>query len=129
MPWVKGPREKGCKCQRAIKQRSDQHISCVHVIENKKQTAKQTRRKPKQKRSKKISEPTYCMSKKGTCFNNIFSIQTVPTRKATSCGFCEVVRNQKRKGIKKDRANIFRVCMFSYRTFITNTSVVSGYVG
>ena len=79
MPRFKGPRDKGCRCLRALKQRSDQ--------------------------------------------------QTVPTRKATSCGLCEVVRNQKRKGIKKDRTNIFRVCMFSYCTFITNTSVVSGYVG
>ena len=79
MPRFKGPRDKGCRCLRALKQRSDQ--------------------------------------------------QTVPTRKATSCGLCEVVRNQKRKGIKKDRTNIFRVCMFSYCPFITNTSVVSGYVG
>ena len=30
---------------------------------------------------------------------------------------------------KKDRTNIFRVCMFSYCPFIPNTSVVSGYVG
>ncbi len=69
------------------------------------------------------------MSNKGTCYNNIFSKQTVPTRIATSCGLCEVIRNQTRQGIKKDRTNIFRVCMLSYCTFITNTSVVSSYVG
>jgi hypothetical protein len=46
------------------------------------------------------SEPTYCMSKKGTCYYNIFSIQKVPTRRATSWGLCEAIRHQKREWTK-----------------------------
>ncbi len=47
-----------------------------------------------------ISEPTYCMSKKGTCYYDIFSIQKVPTHGATSWGLCEAIRHQKREWTK-----------------------------
>ena len=82
-----------------------------------------------------ISEPTYLnqhiwtnilyVKKRNMLLQHLFNT----TYYTTSCGLCKAIRYQKRKRIKKDRTNICRVCMLSNSTFITKTSVGSGYVG